>query len=137
MQTSTNQASQIVLSGAGIKWLKIAVLYLVLGIGLGIVMGAKEDFTLTPVHAHINLIGWATMALAGLIYCIFPQAGESKLGKAHFWLINTSLPVMMIALSLFKLGNAGVVPVLAISEFVAAAGILSFAANIFVNVRKP
>ena len=45
-------------------WLKLAVLYLIVGIGLGIAMGATENFTLRPVHAHLNLLGWTTLALA-------------------------------------------------------------------------
>ncbi len=123
-------------SNVGAIWLKLAVLYLIVGVGLGIMMGASENFTMRPVHAHINLLGWATMALAGLIYSVYPQAGESRLAKAHFWLNNVSLPVMAISLAFVLTGERGVIPVLAISEIVAAAGILVFAANIFLNLRK-
>jgi hypothetical protein len=35
---------------------------------LGILMGITHDFSLTPVHAHLNLLGWVTMALYGLYY---------------------------------------------------------------------
>ena len=35
---------------------------------LGIWMGMHEDFTLAPVHAHINLLGWVTLALYGLYH---------------------------------------------------------------------
>ena len=35
---------------------------------LGIYMGMHEDFTLAPVHAHINLLGWVTLALYGLYH---------------------------------------------------------------------
>jgi cbb3-type cytochrome oxidase subunit 1 len=135
MQTSLPNQS-IALSDAGIKWLKIAIVYLIVGVAMGIVMGAKEDFTLRPVHAHINLIGWTTMALAGLIYSVFPQAGESKLAKTHFWLTNVSLPVMMFALAMLMFGHKEILPVLVISEIVAAASILAFAANIFMNLRR-
>ena len=37
------------------------------GMSLGIWMGMHEDFTLAPVHAHINLLGWVTLALYGSI----------------------------------------------------------------------
>lgn len=124
------------LSVIGVIWLKLAVLYLIVGVGLGIAMGASEDFTLRPVHAHINLLGWATMALAGLIYSVFPQAGLTRLGKMHFWLNNISLPVMVIALAFVVAGQRQLIPVLAISEIVASLGILCFAANIFVNLKN-
>jgi hypothetical protein len=123
-------------SSGGIIWIKLAVLYLVLGIAMGIGMGAAEDFRLHAVHAHINLLGWTTMALAGLIYTVFPEAGKSKLAKAHFWLQNISLPVMMAMLTLLLLGNPKVIPVLAAAEFTAAAGVIAFVANVFMNLKK-
>jgi hypothetical protein len=38
------------------------------GMALGIVMGISQDFTLAPAHAHLNLLGWVTMALYGLFH---------------------------------------------------------------------
>ena len=37
----------------------IGALYLVIGMLLGIVMGMHQDFTLAPVHAHIDLVGFS------------------------------------------------------------------------------
>jgi hypothetical protein len=137
MQTTTvSSIPQPQFSRAGIIWLKLAVLYLILGISLGIAMGASQNFTLRPVHAHINLLGWTTMALAGLIYSVFPKAGESGLARLHFWLLNLALPVMMGALTLLLLGHMGIAPVLAIAEIVGALAILAFAANLFLNLKQ-
>jgi len=134
--TSANPSVAISFSPSATLWLRLAVIYLVIGVGLGIGMGASENFTLRPVHAHLNLLGWTTLALAGLIYSIFPKAGESRLAKTHFWLHNVALPVMMGSLSMLMLGHAEVVPLLAASEFVAAAGVILFACNVFLNVRQ-
>lgn len=38
------------------------------GMSLGIVMGVSQDFTLSPAHAHLNLLGWVTLALYGLYH---------------------------------------------------------------------
>jgi hypothetical protein len=134
MQTTlTSSAPQF--SRAGIVWLKLSVVYLIIGIGMGIAMGASQNFTLRPVHAHVNLIGWTTMAPAGLIYSVFPQAGTSRLARAHFWLLNLALPVMMVALGLVLFGHMDVAPVLALAEIVGAAGIAAFAANLFINLK--
>jgi hypothetical protein len=122
-------------SRAGIIWLKLAVVYLLAGVSMGIAMGATRNFSLAPVHAHINLLGWATLALAGLVYSVFPVAGESRLARVHFWLINLAMPVMMVALSMLLLGNPGVAPVLAASEIAGALGIVAFAVNLFVNLK--
>jgi cbb3-type cytochrome oxidase subunit 1 len=103
---------------------------------MGIAMGASQNFTLRPVHAHVNLLGWTTMALAGLIYSVFPTAGTSRLARAHFWLLNLALPVMMVALALVLFGRMDVAPVLALAEIVGAAGIVAFAANLFINLKN-
>ncbi len=44
------------------------------GMSLGIYMGIAHDHTLTPVHAHLNLIGWVTLFLFGLYYRIHENA---------------------------------------------------------------
>lgn len=115
-------------------WLRLAVTYLIAGVGLGIAMGSTQNFTLRPVHAHLNLLGWATMALAGLVYSVYPKAAGSRLARIHFWLHNTALPVMMGSLCLLLYGHSDAAPVLAASEFVAAAGVVAFACNVFRNV---
>lgn len=135
MQTTHNPSAPA-FSRAGIVWLKLSVVYLVVGVSMGIAMGASQNFTLRPVHAHVNLLGWTTMALAGLIYSVFPKAGESRLARAHFWLMNLALPVMMVALGLVLFGRMAAVPVLGAAEIAGALGILAFAANLFVNLQN-
>ncbi|MGB9988238.1 hypothetical protein [Pseudoduganella rhizocola] len=121
----------------GAIWIKLAVVYLIVGVAMGIMMGASRDFTLRPVHAHINLLGWATFALAGLIYTVYPRAGLSKLAKIHFWLMNISVPVMMAALGIIlTTQNMKIIPVLVVAEMLAAASVLVFAANIFLNLKQ-
>jgi hypothetical protein len=134
--TTVSPVPQPQFSRAGIIWIKLAVLYLIFGISLGIAMGASQNFTLRPVHAHVNLLGWTTMALAGLIYSVFPNAGESRLARLHFWLLNLALPVMMVALSMLLLGHMAFAPALAIAEIIAALAILAFAANLFLNLKQ-
>ena len=137
MQTTTvSSLPHPQFSRAGIIWLKLAVLYLIFGISLGIAMGASQNFTLRPVHAHVNLLGWTTMALAGLIYSVFPKAGESRLARLHFWMLNLALPVMMGALTMLLLGHMAIAPVLAISEIIGALAIVAFAANLFLNLKQ-
>lgn len=72
----------------GIRFLKIAVVYLVIGAALGLFMGITQKFVLAPVHAHLLLLGWASLALAGLVYHFYPVAGETRLARVHFWLHN-------------------------------------------------
>ena len=60
-------------------FLRIAAVYLSIGVVLGMTMGIIHDFTLTSVHAHINLLGWLSMAAFGLIYHFYPRAAETVL----------------------------------------------------------
>jgi len=137
MQSTTSITQPVAVSFApsATTWLKLAIAYLIVGVGFGIAMGATENFTLHPVHAHINLLGWTTMALAGLIYSVYPKAAASRLATIHFWLHNSALPVMMASLTVLLLGDARAVPFLIAGEMVAAAGVIVFACNIFFNVE--
>lgn len=65
----------------------IGILFALTGMMLGIWMGitGPEVFNYAPVHAHINLVGWATLFLFGLWYRGEPAAAASGLARAHFW----------------------------------------------------
>ena len=64
-------------------FLRLSVLFVVLGVSLGYWMGATHNFIVSPVHAHINLLGWVSMFLYGLFYRVFPEAAQGWLPKAH------------------------------------------------------
>lgn len=66
------------------RFFVIGILFALTGMGLGTFMGMTQDFTLTPVHAHINLVGWATHFLFGLYYRGEPGNAEGILPNAHF-----------------------------------------------------
>jgi len=116
------------------RFIKIAVLYLALGVTLGVVMGMMHVFTFMPVHAHLNLLGWASLALVGLVYHAYPQAAETKLATVHFWLHNVGLPPLMISLALLVAGNAAMEPVVGISSLVVAAGVMVFVVNVWMTL---
>lgn len=117
-------------------WLRIAVLYFVAAALLGILMGIVGDHTLFPVHAHLNLLGWVSMAIFGLIYRQYPELGASKLAKTHFWLYNISLPFTMITLACLLKGNAALEPVVGIGSLLLGVAIVLFALNIMLNLPR-
>ena len=82
----------------GAKWIKLSVLYLAIGIGFGLFMHATVQLQWGATHAHINVVGWLTTALIGAIYSIYPEAGESALGKAQFWFYNIGLPFLLFGM---------------------------------------
>jgi cbb3-type cytochrome oxidase subunit 1 len=117
------------------RLIRIAALYLVVGVTMGIVMGIQHQFSLAPVHAHINLLGFATLAIVGVIYKLYPEAANTRLATAHFWIHNTALPVFMIGLAFALTGHEAFVPVTIVGAIAVAAGILVFAVNIWLALR--
>jgi hypothetical protein len=88
-----------------IYFLLLGTVLLIVGAGLGIKMGASEDFTLTPVHAHLNLAGWASLALFGLAYRAYPSMAERRLALAHFIVSATGAVLLPIGIGLAVLKN--------------------------------
>lgn len=119
----------------GLRFLKIAVVYLIFGAAMGLVMGATQEFTLAPVHAHLLLLGWASLALAGIVYHLYPAASTTLLARIHFWLHNIFLPVFMVGLALVLRGNQTGLPVTFVGAVAVLLGLIVFAANVFLNVK--
>ena len=113
------------------RWLVIALAYFVAGVALGVAMSAAHDFRLRGVHVHVNLLGWVSMALMGLIYRAFPQAAGSALARWHFWTYQALLPVMLAGLAGVLLGNEQLVPMLAAGSVALAGSVLLFAIAIW------
>lgn len=120
----------------GVKLIKIAAVYFVLGILLGMYMSISHSYDYASVHTHVNLLGWASLGLAGVIYVLFPAAGESTAGKVHFWLHNIGLPIMMIGLALLVSGMESVEPVIAVGGVLVTLGILAFLYNVLTYVKS-
>ncbi|KKI92232.1 cytochrome c oxidase [Bacillus sp. SA1-12] len=120
----------------GAKFFKIAVVYLVIGVSIGYVMGMTHNFSFTSVHAHVNLLGWASMALFGLIYHFYPRAGETGLAKAHFWLHNIGTPFLTGGVFLIVyLQNEGLTILPIIGSNLVLLGIILFLINVFRHVK--
>ena len=68
-----------------------AIIYAVLGMSLGLVMGITQDHSQMPTHAHLMLLGWVSFAIFGVFYQMFPAAAANRLAQVHFWLAQSSL----------------------------------------------
>ncbi len=118
------------------RLIQISVVYFVISVGLGLYMSIAHAYDLSPVHVHVNLLGWMSLALAGVIYSLYPKLASTKLAKAHFWLHNISLPVMMLGLAFVIKEVNGAVPFVSISSIVLVIAIILFAINILMNLNK-
>ena len=117
-------------------FLRIAVLYIIAGVSLGIYMGASGDHSMHPVHAHYNLLGWVAMTLFGLFYRAFPAAAETKLAKAHFWIYVPAHFGQMVLLTLLFRGNGAVEPILGVFSIAVGIAFVCFALTVWKHTGK-
>ena len=76
----------------------IGALWLLVGLILGIIMGASHNFQFMPLHAHINLVGFACHAIFGLVYRQWPAMKVSRLSSLQFWIFVLATPITLIGL---------------------------------------
>jgi hypothetical protein len=118
------------------NFLRLGVLSALVGMTLGVWMGANEDFALRPVHAHINLLGFASMMLFGLFYRSFPAAGRGWLPMAHFVLSVLGFLILMPSLALMLLGKPFFLPGMIASEIMLVLSMLLFVIIVFMATTK-
>lgn len=125
------------LKAVGHRLIKISSLYMMFGLLIGLVMGLTHSSALLSVHSHVGLLGWATMALAGLVYVAVPRCDGNRLAGMHFWLHNLGLPVMISGLIWEEYGGGQSVEMLiGIGSFVVVVALLLFTLNVFRNAGK-
>ena len=118
------------------NFLRLGVLSALLGMSLGVWMGANEDFVLRPVHAHINLLGFASMMLFGLFYRAFPAAGRGWLPMAHFGLSVLGFLILMPSLALMLMQKPFFLPAMIASEIMLVGSMLLFVIIVFMATMK-
>lgn len=120
------------------NFLVVGPLFLIVGLSFGIHMSASGDHTMAPLHAHINLLGFALMMIFGLAYQALPAAGTSTLARVHFWLHllgGLILTSMLFLLFSGRIAETAMVPLAPIAELAIMAGALIFAWNMFKHAR--
>jgi hypothetical protein len=118
------------------RFIHIAVIYLVVGATLGLAMGISGKFTLQPVHAHVLLAGWLSLAMVGVIYKLYPAVADTKLATAHFWLHNVGLPIFMGGLAaMLSTGDQDLVRVVASGASLVLLGFYCLAVNVWLHLR--
>ncbi len=105
------------------------------GMALGIYMGLAEDHSLTPAHAHANLLGWVSMMLYGLYHRGAPQDAHAirwvqvGLGALGFLGLSGGLAMYLAT------GNDMFRPVVIIGSLCAILSMALFAAILIRDAR--
>ena len=69
-------------------WIRIAVAYFAVGVPW-VLRWVPHNFTLRPVHAHVNPAGWVSMFLMGLLHQHLADSLNLRLARVQFWIYQT------------------------------------------------
>lgn len=126
----------------GARWIKIASIYFILGIVIGLYMSSTIQLQWAAGHAHVNLAGWASIGIMGLVYTAYPEAGRNTLGMWHFWLYNLGLPILIASMFMIQMKTSfdSWISFVHIFTYVGgtmvAIGVILFIINVFKNVNE-
>jgi uncharacterized membrane protein len=112
---------------------RTAVIFLLIGLLLGMKMGMTEDFSLAPVHTHLNLAGGVLMFLAGLFYASRPDT-PPRLVTLHYVLHVAGAALLVVGIFGAVTQAAWFGPVVGIGAVLVLLAMLVFAWNVF---RRP
>ena len=78
-----------------------------IGMAVGLHMGASQDFALRPAHAHINLVGWLSMAVMGGFYAL-DRGASQQVAWINFTLSGLGGIVLPTGIALIVTGHEAV-----------------------------
>ncbi|WP_207540889.1 hypothetical protein [Sabulicella rubraurantiaca] len=118
-------------------YLLAAVLAGSCGMMLGIGMGIAQNFLLTPVHVHLNLLGWVTFAIYGLTYHALPEAAKLGLARVQFLLAVPGLVAFCGGLTALRLDYPVGFPLTVLGSFMTLGGMLCFGGVLLRSFARP
>lgn len=71
------------MKGIALVFFTAGVICALIGMAWGIQMSASGDHLMAPAHAHLNLLGWVSLAVFGIFYHLVPGAASGMLAKVH------------------------------------------------------
>ena len=121
-------------------YLRMSVIYFVLGVVIGIAMLLWPDSTMDyiPVHVHLNLLGFMSMMIYGVGYHILPKFSgvfihSPRIMNIQFWVANAGLIGMAISWPFMLRGESGV-PLIVFS-FLSVVAVFLFVYNMLKTIK--
>lgn len=125
----------IMLNRLSLAFFTVSALCGLAGMIFGLIMGISQDFSLSPSHAHLNLLGWASLSLMGLFYAVSRRAGVA--GWIQFALSATGGVLMPISLGLYLSGQKAWTAGVSVGSIAAVLGMILFVFVVLANWRRP
>ena len=115
---------------------RTAILFLLVGIAIGIHMAISQNHNVIGAHAHINLLGWVTSAVFGGYYALNPAKATGRLPLIQYIVYTAGVLLMVVSLYLLLMGNTAMEPMVAAGSLVTFAGVLLFAWIVWTPARS-
>ncbi|KZN41578.1 hypothetical protein [Pseudoalteromonas luteoviolacea] len=87
----------------GIKFMVSAAFYGLIAMSVGVYMAATSDYLFKAAHGHLNLLGWVTMSIFGIVYFVLPDLASTKLAKLHFYCAHIAVLFLSGGMAIFVL----------------------------------
>jgi hypothetical protein len=110
---------------------RLAVLFVIAGMAMGIGMAASQDHSIMPAHAHLNLLGWVSLFLFGIYYERRPVLNASRMAVLQVVLWSAGTVLLTIAVAAIHLGYTAADPIAAVASLIVLSGMLMFAYFVF------
>jgi cbb3-type cytochrome oxidase subunit 1 len=122
------------MKGVALWFFAAGVLAVTGGMLWGIQMAASGDHLMAPAHAHLNLVGWVTMAMFGVYYHLHPRAAGRGLARVHFVVALAGLVILVpgIALAVSEAGET----LAKVGSVLTLASMLIFLATVAIEARR-
>jgi hypothetical protein len=110
---------------------KLAVLFVITGMAMGIGMAMAHDHSIMPAHAHLNLLGWVSLFLFGIYYKLNPALERSRLALVQVVVWSIGTVVLTFAVAAIHLGYQAADPLAGLASFIVLGAMLLFAYLVF------
>jgi len=112
-------------------YFRTAIVFLLVGISMGLHMAMSGEHNVVGPHAHANLLGWVTMAIFGGYLALNPAKAETRFAYYQYLVYSIGVTVQIVSLYFLYRGYAALEPIVGVSSLVVLAGVLMFAVIIF------
>jgi hypothetical protein len=112
------------LNGMSALWARTALLWFAVTVSIGLYMGISQDFSFTPAHAHLGVLGWLSSGVYAFLWSV-ARSGSGERAPFIHWAAHT-LGVLLMTSGLalaFGLQRPAFEPLIPIGAFITVAAV--------------
>jgi hypothetical protein len=125
------------MSRLSLAFFATAALCALTGMAWGIQIGMSNQLWMAPAHAHLNLVGWASLALMGAFYGVAGDRAPRRLGWLNYALSTAAVLVMIPSLAILLATTNKPNPGIIVGSLLAVAGMATFLGSVIAVALRP